>query len=86
MYDKYVKYTTGLSKVVVEELGKLAANQARIAAHLVMVKDMVCLWQMKKQSMSHMDAFCNRIRQVLDVINTMSQFTRYVILRVINIF
>ncbi len=26
--------------------------------------------------MSHMDAFCNRIRQVLDVINTMSQFTR----------
>ena len=35
--------------------------------------------------MSHMDAFCNRIRQVLDVINTMSQFTRYIIIHVIDI-
>ena len=28
--------------------------------------------------MAHMDAFCNRIRQILDVINTLSQFVKCV--------
>ena len=28
--------------------------------------------------MSHMDLFCGRIRQIVDVINTMAQFCKYV--------
>lgn len=28
--------------------------------------------------MWHMDSFCSRIRQILDVVNTLAQFTKYV--------
>lgn len=28
--------------------------------------------------MSHMDSFCTRIKQLIDVINTLSQYNKYV--------